>query len=169
MAKKTYKCNVNEAVLFFALGKARVKAVFVGGSLMSNVPARFSTKNEAAQVAIENDPRFGNTIFLERTDEETDVVGKKEKKSVKEVVKGNKGGKTETSGRVSEDKGEDVNEKDCTGNEGIVVEEVTDVNGVVDWLKDAGVAHQALRSVKGIRKAMEEKNVTFPNVIFPEE
>ena len=56
-----------------------------------------------------------------------------------------------------------------TGEDVVVVEEVTDVNGVIEWLKDAGVAHQALRSVKGIRKAMEDKNVQFPNVQFPEE
>lgn len=164
MARKTYRCNVNEAVLFFALGKARVKAVFTGGSLMSGVPAHFSTSNEAAQVAIERDSRFGNVIFLDRTDGEV----KKEKKATREV-RGGKVGKTEMPEDVVRNEDEESGKGNETGEDVVVVEEVTDVNGVIEWLKDAGVAHQALRSVKGIRKAMEDKNVQFPNVQFPEE
>ena len=64
---------------------------------------------------------------------------------------------------------EAAREKAEPKGEEIVVEEVNDVNGVIEWLKEAGVAHQSLRSVKNIKKMMEEKNVSFPNVIFPEE
>ena len=138
MITKTYKSNINEAVLSFILGKAVIKCAFTGGR--DNVPAKFTTSDPIVQIAIERDARYGRTILLARTvgDDKKVREGKEEKKDV---------GKKEP----------------------VVVEDVADVNGVIEWLKDNGVPHQSLRSVKNIRKMMDEKGVTFPNVVFPEE
>lgn len=78
-------------------------------------------------------------------------------------------GRTILMDRVVGEEKEDVLSKKEARGEVELVEDVNDVNGVIEWLKNAGVAHQSLRSVKNIRKVMEERNVGFPNVIFPEE
>lgn len=49
-------------------GKTKVKVTFSKGNLdpKNRVPARCITDNEAVQAVIENSPKFGRTIFLEK-------------------------------------------------------------------------------------------------------
>lgn len=52
----------------FNLGKTVIKVTFTKGNLdpKNRVPAKYATESPVVQYAIEHDPRFGKTIFLDK-------------------------------------------------------------------------------------------------------
>lgn len=52
----------------FNLGKTVIKVTFTKGNLdpKNRVPAKYATESPVVQYAIEHDPRFGKTIFIDK-------------------------------------------------------------------------------------------------------
>ena len=66
---KVYKMNgKTESHEVFNLGKTVIKLTFTKGNLdpKNRVPAKYATESPVVQFAIEHDPRFGKTIFLDK-------------------------------------------------------------------------------------------------------
>lgn len=66
---KVYKMNgKTESHEVFKLGKTVIKVTFTKGNLdpKNRVPAKYATESPVVQYAIEHDPRFGKTIFLDK-------------------------------------------------------------------------------------------------------
>lgn len=66
---KVYKMNgKTESHEVFNLGKTVIKVTFTKGNLdpKNRVPAKYATESPVVQFAIEHDPRFGKTIFLDK-------------------------------------------------------------------------------------------------------
>lgn len=66
---KVYKMNSKtESHEVFKLGKTVIKTKFTKGNLdpKNRVPAKYATESPVVQFAIEHDPRFGRTIFLDK-------------------------------------------------------------------------------------------------------
>lgn len=66
---KVYKMNgKTESHEVFNLGKTVIKVTFTKGNLdpKNRVPAKYATESPVVQYAIEHDPRFGKTIFLDK-------------------------------------------------------------------------------------------------------
>lgn len=147
---KVYTIKANYAELKFKFGKGTVRAVFKGGCMNSESakPAECSTSNPLVQAAIEQDPRFGYLIRLSRSfpenEDEKAVEGK--------AANGN------------DDNGCGKAESENAGGGYTIVEEVTDINGMRDYLKSIGVPHQALYNKESIVMKAEERRVKFPNV-----
>lgn len=85
---KIYKIKANEAVLPLSLGKCKVTAHFKGGNLMSGKWATLSTKDPIVQLAIEQSPRYGRAILLERVIATESESVKAEGKPEVKVVEG---------------------------------------------------------------------------------
>lgn len=82
--RKIYGMNGTTISTIFNVNGRAVRVEFSGGSPTGEerVLARFDTEDKAMQDAIENDPRFGTTIFTERIIEivKKETVSKKGKK-----------------------------------------------------------------------------------------
>lgn len=66
---KVYKMNgKTESHEVFNLGKTVIKVTFTKGNLdpKNRVPAKYATESPVVQYAIEQDARFGKTIFLDK-------------------------------------------------------------------------------------------------------
>lgn len=66
---KVYKMNgKTESHEVFNLGKTVIKVTFTKGNLdpKNRVPAKYATESPVVQYAIEHDPRFGKTIFIDK-------------------------------------------------------------------------------------------------------
>lgn len=66
---KVYKMNgKTESHEVFNLGKTVIKVTFTKGNLdpKNRVPAKCATESPVVQYAIEHDPRFGKTIFIDK-------------------------------------------------------------------------------------------------------
>jgi hypothetical protein len=66
---KVYKMNgKTESHEVFKLGKTVIKVTFTKGNLdpKNRVPAKYASESPVVQYAIEHDPRFGKTIFLDK-------------------------------------------------------------------------------------------------------
>lgn len=66
---KVYKMNgKTESHEVFNLGKTVIKVTFTKGNLdpKNRVPAKYATESPVVQFAIEHDPGFGKTIFLDK-------------------------------------------------------------------------------------------------------
>lgn len=154
ISKRTYAIyGVNSARIVFSLngGHAKLSVEFTDGSTFNRVPATFVTTDPACQAAIEGDPRFGKGIKLISVFN-IEADGNQQANSPIQAVP------------------EDHEQEDKAVGEPTVVEDVTDVNGVVQYLKEkCGVAHQALHTLPGIKKKIAEFNLSFPNVTFPVE
>ena len=69
---KVYKMNgktESHEIFTSASGKTRVKVTFAKGNLdpKNRVPAKYATASPVVQHLIENSPKFGKTIFLDKT------------------------------------------------------------------------------------------------------
>jgi hypothetical protein len=131
--------GMTEAVLYFANGK--IKATFKGGiaDKAYNTPAKLITSNPVVQAAIEADPRFGATIFLQKS-----VGGIGDKPILPET-------KEETPSPVA-----DGEEKSY--------ENVTTVGQAMNVLKSLGIKASAMRTKESVLAAAESINVSFPNL-----
>lgn len=142
MAKVYGMRGVTEAVVYFAGGK--IKATFKGGiaDRAYNTPAKLITDNPVVQAAIENDPRFGNTIFLQRT-------------------VGGIGDNSITSKPVVEEEVAPAPILDGTPKS---YDNVTTVGQAMNVLKSLGIKASAMRTKESVLAAAESINVTFPNL-----
>lgn len=140
MAKVYGMRGVTEAVVYFAGGK--IKATFKGGiaDRAYNTPAKLITENPVIQSAIENDPRFGNTIFLQ------------------EFV-GGIGDNPVPTKPVEEEEIPVV--ADGTPKS---YENVTTVGQAMNVLKSLGIKASAMRTKESVLAAAESINVSFPNL-----
>lgn len=140
MAKVYGMRGVTEAVVYFAGGK--IKATFKGGiaDRAYNTPAKLITDNPVVQAAIENDSRFGNTIFLQ------------------EFVGGI--GDNPVSTKSVEEEATPV-VADGTPKS---YENVTTVGQAMNVLKSLGVKASAMRTKESVIAAAESINVSFPNL-----
>lgn len=131
---------MTEAVIYFANGK--IKATFKGGiaDKAYNTPAKLITENPVVQAAIESDPRFGTTIFLQKS------VGGIGDKS---ILPNN----TNTATPVPTVSGEPK-----------TYEDVTTVGQAMNILKGYGVKANAMRTKEAVLAAAESINVNFPNL-----
>lgn len=190
---KTYSINLNEAVLYFYLGKTKIKVSFSGGCSFgeTRTPATYTTNNEIIQRAIEIDSRFGQSISLLRItddkgrnvnvadylkkqkEEEERMIRKAEEearnKAEEEAKKASEAEKADEGESPKDEdenpKGEQKQEEDLKQEKSqTVYDEVTDINGAIDVLKSLGVPHQALRSSESIKNKAIEMNVSFPNL-----
>lgn len=69
---KVYKMNgktESHEIFASASGKTKVKVTFVKGNLdpKNRVPAKYATASPVVQHMIEHSPKFGKTIFLDKT------------------------------------------------------------------------------------------------------
>lgn len=85
---KIYKIKANEAIIPLTLGKCKVTAHFKGGNLMSGKWATLSTNDPIVQLAIEQSPRYGRAILLERIIAPKPESVKAEGKTEVKVVEG---------------------------------------------------------------------------------
>lgn len=85
---KIYKIKANEAIISLTLGKCKVTAHFKGGNLMSGKWATLSTNDPIVQLAIEQSPRYGRAILLERVIAPKPESVKAEGKAEVKVVEG---------------------------------------------------------------------------------
>lgn len=150
MIIKTYGTFANSAILCFQIGKLTYKVEFTNGNILADpvAPATLVTTNEALQLAIENDERFGRTIKLLRevNDNSDDSTKDKANSCIPKI-----------DSTVSEETVSDVK----------VVKTAHDINDVVDYLKTVcKVPAVALTSVERIRKQALKNKVEFPNVKF---
>lgn len=131
---------MTEAVVYFASGK--IKATFKGGiaDKAYNTPAKLITENPVIQAAIESDPRFGNTIFLQKS-----VGGIGDKSILLE--------KTPVDPVPMVEDGTPKS-----------YENVTTVGQAMNILKSLGVKASAMRTKEAVLAAAESINVTFPNL-----
>ena len=142
--RKTYSIpGLNAVKLIFYLNGSNAKfhVEFNGGSTYNGIPASFSTTDPACQAAIERDERFRRTIFL------TSVYNFNEENE-----------QLPDSPKPTVDAGGEPVER-------TVVEEVTDINGVVEYLKaNCGCTGNQLRSLTAIKRKVNENALSFPNV-----
>lgn len=131
---------MTEAVVYFAGGK--IKATFKGGiaDKAYNTPAKLITENPVVQAAIESDPRFGSSIFLQKS-----VGGIGDKSIVPEETP------VESAPVVA----------DGTPRS---YDNVTTVGQAMNVLKSLGVKASAMRTKESVLAAAEGINVTFPNL-----
>jgi hypothetical protein len=148
--RKTYGIpGLNNAVLYFKTGNVNFKVEFNGGSSRADDrPASFSTADPAVQGAIEKDSRFINGVVklvsIYPLEEETPAV-------VSQSVPQ----QTQAPAMVA------------PAASATVVEDVIDINGVRDYLKNVlGVKPQCLNQLSSIKKKVQEYNLVFPNVVF---
>lgn len=155
-SKRTYAIQgINAARIIFSLngGHARLSVDFTDGSTFNKVPATFTTIDPACQAAIESDPRFGKSIKLISV-YNLEADGSQQPNSEPQATK---------------QEAEDTPGENGINGDAVVVEDVTDINGVVQYLREkCKVPHQALHTPEGIRKKVAENNLYFPNVVFPE-
>lgn len=85
---KIYKIKANEAVLPLSLGKCKVTAHFKGGNLTNGKWATLSTGDPIVQLAVEQNPRYGKVILLERVIATEPVDEATEGKTEVKVVEG---------------------------------------------------------------------------------
>ena len=132
--------GMTEAVVYFAGGK--IKATFKGGiaDKAYNTPAKLITENPVVQAAIESDPRFGSSIFLQKS-----VGGIGDKSIVPEETP------VESTPVVAD------------GTPGSY-DNVTTVGQAMNVLKSLGVKASAMRTKESVLAAAEGINVTFPNL-----
>lgn len=132
--------GMTEAVVYFAGGK--IKATFKGGiaDKAYNTPAKLITENPVVQAAIESDPRFGSSIFLQKS-----VGGIGDKSIVPEETP------VESAPVVA----------DGTPRS---YDNVTTVGQAMNVLKSLGVKASAMRTKESVLAAAEGINVTFPNL-----
>lgn len=131
---------MTEAVVYFAGGK--IKATFKGGiaDKAYNTPAKLITENPVVQAAIESDPRFGTSIFLQKS-----VGGIGDKSIVPEETP------VEAAPVVA----------DGTPRS---YDNVTTVGQAMNILKSLGIKASAMRTKEAVLAAAESINVTFPNL-----
>lgn len=144
--RKTYSIpGLNAVKLIFYLNGSNAKfhVEFAGGSTYNGMPATFTTTDPACQAAIERDSRFGKSIFLS---------------SVYNFNDDNE--------QLPDSKSPQENEPEpVLVGEKTVVDGVTDINGVVDYLKSqCSVPGSQIRSLKAIKQKVKENNLSFPNV-----
>ena len=134
--------GVTEAVVFFAGGK--IRATFKGGiaDRAYNTPAKLITANPAVQAAIESDPRFGLTIFIQET----------------------AGGIGDKSVLPTSNSNEIVPDVNIASGEPRVYDNVTTVGQAMNVLKSLGVKASAMRTKESVLAAAEDLNVSFPNL-----
>lgn len=132
--------GMTEAVVYFAGGK--IKATFKGGiaDKAYNTPAKLITENPVVQAAIESDPRFGTTIFLQKS-----VGGIGDKSILPKDTQVAEPSQTEDNSLKS-------------------YENVTTVGQAMNILKSLGVKASAMRTKEAVLAAAESINVTFPNL-----
>ncbi len=136
-------------MLYFKTGNVNFKVEFNGGSSRADDrPASFSTADPAVQGAIEKDSRFINGVVklvsIYPLEEETPAV-------VSQSVPQ----QTQAPAMVA------------PAASATVVEDVIDINGVRDYLKNVlGVKPQCLNQLSSIKKKVQEYNLVFPNVVF---
>lgn len=132
--------GMTEAVVYFAGGK--IKATFKGGiaDKAYNTPAKLITENPVVQAAIESDPRFGTSIFLQKS-----VGGIGDKSIVPEETP------VEAAPVVA----------DGTPRS---YDNVTTVGQAMNILKSLGIKASAMRTKEAVLAAAESINVTFPNL-----
>ena len=85
---KIYKIKANEAVLPLTLGKCKVTAHFKGGNLIAGKWATLSTSDPIVQLAIEQNPRYGRVILLDKVIVPEPEFAKSEEKAEAKVVEG---------------------------------------------------------------------------------
>lgn len=85
---KIYKIKANEAVLPLTLGKCKVTAHFKGGNLLSGKWATLSTSDPIVQLAIEQNPRYGRAIILDKVIAPEPEFAEGEAKAEAKVVEG---------------------------------------------------------------------------------
>lgn len=132
--------GMTEAVIYFAGGK--IKATFKGGiaDKAYNTPAKLITENPVVQAAIESDPRFGVTIFLQKS-----VGGIGDKPILPNVSP-------------------EVNPAPVVSEGAQSYENVTTVGQAMNILKSLGVKASAMRTKEAVLAAAESINVSFPNL-----
>jgi hypothetical protein len=148
--RKTYGIpGLNNAVLYFKTGNVNFRVEFSGGSSRADDrPASFSTADPAVQGAIEKDSRFFNGVVklvsVYPLEEEAPFVAPQS---------------------VSQQTPAPAMAAPAAG--GTVIDDVTDINGVRDYLKNVlGVKPQCLNQLSSIKKKVQEYNLVFPNVVF---
>lgn len=85
---KIYKIRANEAVLPLNLGKCKVTAHFKGGNLIAGKWATLSTSDPIVQLAIEQNPRYGRVILLDKVIAPEPEFAEGEEKAEAKVVEG---------------------------------------------------------------------------------
>ena len=85
---KIYKIKANEAIIPLTLGKCKVTAHFKGGNLLSGKWATLSTCDPIVQLAIEQNPRYGRAIILDKVIAPKPDAAKSEEKAEAKVVEG---------------------------------------------------------------------------------
>lgn len=154
--KKVYTIEQNEAYLTFNLGKLVVRAHFEGGNMAAfGITARCVTDNPLVQAAIENDVRFGKAIQID---------GKFKDDQYKNVaIQANKAGEEilQAEEEILQAEKEALQEEPRE----TIINDVTDINGIIDYLKTKkGVTASAIRSKNLIKEKIAEYHLVFPNV-----
>lgn len=147
---KVYKMNgKTESHEVFNLGKTVIKVTFTKGNLdpKNRVPAKYATESPVVQYAIEHDPRFGKTIFLDKVYGEVTPAAAPAASTA--VAKG-KGGKGKSA-----DKGDTLKE----------MPEVTTLADAVTVLTAEGApAADFDGTVEGALKIAKGLGLSFPNL-----
>lgn len=100
---KVYKMNgKTESHEVFNLGKTVIKVTFTKGNLdpKNRVPAKYATESPVVQFAIEHDPRYGKTIFLDKVYGEVAPVAAPATPAAPAAAKGKGKGKAADKGEA---------------------------------------------------------------------
>ena len=148
---KVYKMNgKTESHEVFNLGKTVIKVTFTKGNLdpKNRVPAKYATESPVVQYAIEHDPRFGKTIFLDKVYGEMTPAAPTAPVAPAAPAKGKGKGK-------AADKGETLKE----------MPEVTTLADAVTVLTAEGApAADFDGTVEGVLKIAKGLGLSFPNL-----
>lgn len=148
---KVYKMNgktESHEIFASASGKTKVKVTFAKGNLdpKNRVPAKYATASPVVQHMIEHSPKFGKTIFLDKT------FGSEESAStVAAPMQKGKAGK----GKSAETKGSELK----------VMEDVKTIADAASVLTAEGVlAAEIDGTIEGAIKVAKKYGISFPNL-----
>jgi hypothetical protein len=146
---KTYLIKGKQASLLFKLGDATLRAEFTNS--FTTQGGTFTTANPLAQLVIETSPMFksGNITIYAVSKSGTEDAPKAAVKTDEDEKKPAKKAKSESQAKTKE-----------------VHEDVTEVNEVIDILKEKGMDYKMFSTKEKMLDTIERLNLSFPNVDF---
>lgn len=175
--------GITEAVLYFRIGKCRVKCTFKDGVKddTDRYPAKLITDNPIVQLAIEKSDMFGSKIHLLDSVKSSQELKAEEEarreemrrraaeaKKAADMKKKSQSKPDEEAQNPPEETAAPVEEtvaEENAGTDANVFPEVTTVAEAVVILKSLGAKAAQMKGRAGVLKTAEEMGVSFPNLL----
>lgn len=169
---KVYEIKGKQAAqLVFTYFGVSLKLMFEGGNLSRNAGATYTTNERFIQDAIENDYRFGKTIFVVSSyrtaeDDAQEAAAKAAQAEQPAPAKtssrnSSRSGKSSTKAAEPAPAESKAEEKPAEPQGPVAITECNDVNEVLAWFAMKG---EVATSQEELRALADKYGVTFPNV-----